>query len=311
MKKEQVFAGILGLVVADALGVPYEFLTRFEMEDNPAVGMIGYGTYNMPPGYWSDDSSLTLATLDSLSFGLDYKDIMDKFLDWYKNANYTPNNEIFGVGKTTKETMEKYSEGANALDCGGTDESSIGNGALRRMLPICFYLNKNNVPAEEMISIVDGVSSLTHNTKISKIACNIYNFIIQEIIDNSDEYSLNDLIERGILKSLTYYDSSDLEEFQRIFDKSIFELEEDQIGSSGYVVSTLETVLYCCYTTKSYQEAVLKAVNLGEDTDTIGAITGSITALYYGLNSIPTEWIETIVNSELISQICENFTRDL
>ena len=114
-RKLNIESGILGLVVGDALGVPHEFNPRVHFDENPVTDMVGYGTYNLPPGTWSDDSSLTLATLDSLANGLDYNDIMEKFLSWYKDAEYTPYDEVFDIGGTTRIAISNFNNAKYAL----------------------------------------------------------------------------------------------------------------------------------------------------------------------------------------------------
>ena len=135
-----ILNGVMGLVVGDALGVPVEFKDRESLRQDPVTSMRGYGTYNQPPGTWSDDSSMTLALLDSLKDGLDYKDIMDKFVAWYDKGKYTPHGKMFDIGIATRQALSRYKNGLAALECGGQDEYDNGNGSLMRILPILFYL---------------------------------------------------------------------------------------------------------------------------------------------------------------------------
>ena len=193
-------SAILGLAVGDAIGVPYEFIPRNRMKLNPAIDMIGYGTYNKEAGTWSDDTSLTLCLLDSLhSKNIDYNKIMDNFVSWYDNGLYTSDGNTFDVGITTSEAINNYKNGNNPLLSGLTDEDSNGNGSLMRILPIAFYIKKyfdsklfeNN----EVINIIYNVSSLTHGHKRSLIACVIYTAIALNIINGMD-------IENSIDKAL-------------------------------------------------------------------------------------------------------------
>ena len=120
--KNKILDAVMGLCVADALGVPVEFITREEIMRNPVTEMRGYGTYNMPPGTWSDDTSMTLCLLDSLSEGLDYHDIMSKFQKWMTRAEYTPHGEVFDVGVSTRQAICRFIEGTEPLRCGGEGE---------------------------------------------------------------------------------------------------------------------------------------------------------------------------------------------
>ena len=120
--RNYVLDGIMGLCVADALGVPVEFMERRSLKRNPVVNMREYGTYNQPKGTWSDDTSMTLCTMDSLKDGLNYSDIMDKFLQWFPSGKYTPENRAFGIGKTTLNALIKYQKANPPLECGGKEE---------------------------------------------------------------------------------------------------------------------------------------------------------------------------------------------
>lgn len=111
-----ITSGIMGLCVGDALGVPVEFIDRNTLRNNPVVDMRAYETHNQPAGTWSDDTSMTLCLLDSLSGGLDYDDIMEKFLRWLHHGEYAPHGEVFDVGITTQNALNRYSGGAPALE---------------------------------------------------------------------------------------------------------------------------------------------------------------------------------------------------
>ncbi len=95
--------------------------------------------------------------------------------------------------------------------------------------------------------------------------------------------------------------SDELIHFDRLLNGNINELEEDAIQSGGYVIHTLEASIWCLLTTNNYEEAVLKAVNLGGDTDTTGAVTGGLAGLMYGFKSIPNKWISSIVKANEIN----------
>ena len=141
MIDKKIYGGIIGLCVGDALGVPVEFVNRDKLKQNPVTDMIGYGTFNLPPGSWSDDTSLALCLLDSLANGLDYHDIMQKSLLWLNDAEYTPHGNVFDVGRTCIKSIIKYTINNEPTECGGVSEYDNGNGSLMRILPILFYLH--------------------------------------------------------------------------------------------------------------------------------------------------------------------------
>ena len=161
----KIYSGIMGLVVGDALGVPVEFNRRdsFHVTD-----MIGYGTYDLPPGTWSDDSSMTLATVESIArLGrISTDDIMQNFYRWTDENAFTPYGKLFDIGYATQEAIHRYACGTPARKCGGKGERDNGNGALMRILPLAF--------TDCRYQMVNAVSGLTHAHEISLEACRIY-----------------------------------------------------------------------------------------------------------------------------------------
>lgn len=311
--------GIFGLIVGDALGVPVEFSGREEREVDPVTGMRAYGTHNQPAGTWSDDSSMTLATLESIrqKGKIDYKDMMDKFTRWYLYGDYTPFQEVFDVGIATSKAIIRYEKGADPVDSGGKTEWDNGNGSLMRILPVCLYLYNRQkricTSENESIYIIHNVSALTHAHLRSQIACGIYYFMVQSVIGKNGDLLAR--LQQGMDEACQYYRSDlknhvEMRQFSRLFDLKTFAgLPKSQIKSSGYVVDTLEAVVWCLITTTSLQDAVLQAVNLGEDTDTVGAITGSLAGLYYGYDAIPAKWLQTLQRREWIEQlVCDDIT---
>lgn len=316
MKKNMWLDAVMGTVVGDALGVPVEFKSRIELERNPVVGMREYGTHYQPAGTWSDDSSMMLATLDSLSNGYDLEDMMVKFALWVEEGEYTPYGEVFDIGNTCSRAIMQYCVAGDIKSCGRKTEMDNGNGSLMRIMPICLYAytkQKNEgLSDEEAISMVHDVSALTHAHLRSKIACGLYYFMVRSILDNSG--SLKERLQLGMDRGYAYYAekvASRLEVFHygRLRDIEAFaKTDKDEIESSGYVVASLEAAVWCLLTTDTYKECVLKAVNLGRDTDTVAAIAGGLAGLYYGYESIPMEWLNIIAEREwiekLVSAVC-------
>lgn len=287
--------GIIGLVIGDALGVPVEFESRENLKNNPVNDMIGFGIYNMPPGTFSDDSSMTLATMRAIvnNHGeIFHSAILDEFVEWFVNSKYTQYNNTFDIGNTTRNCLLKYIDGGNPFDCGGTDERSNGNGSLMRILPLAFIKNINP-------ETVENVSALTHSHLRSKIACVFYIELIKSILESKQD--LKEHVKIASKKTRKYYvDIAELNHYKRVFDGTIFDEIVDNVPSSGYVVDTLEAVVYVLGNTNSFKEAVLTAVNLGGDSDTIGAIVGGVAGVYYGYDEIPQDWIEEIEHVDKI-----------
>jgi len=305
-----IIDGIMGLCVADALGVPVEFVDRKTLRNEPVVDMRSYGTHNQPRGTWSDDTSMTLCLLDSLSSGLDYDDIMKKFLEWISQGAYTPHGEVFDVGISTRKALKRFLDGTLPLECGGITEQDNGNGSLMRILPILFYLQSIHgtefKEMDEVFNVIHNTSSLTHAHKRSQIACGIYISIASKLIGDR---SLNTAVRFGIYEAMEYYKkhpgfTEELQHFKRLEEKNFDKIPEKQIKSSGYVVDSLEAAVWCLLKTKSYRDCVLKAVNLGEDTDTVAAVAGGLAGLHYGYESIPKEWLAVIIKRDYIESLC-------
>ena len=169
MNKEIIKNSILGLILADALGVPVEFKLREELDHNPVKDMIGYGTYNQPPGTWSDDSSMALVTMESLTGGYSLEDVMKGFCKWAHKGYMTPYGCRFDIGNITSTACNNYLHDKNIKTCGETSEYSNGNGSLMRILPASIYFAGES--EKTIIKKSFEISALTHNHIRSKIAC--------------------------------------------------------------------------------------------------------------------------------------------
>jgi len=239
---------------------------------------------------------------------------MDKFLAWYINSEYTPFGETFDIGRCTSKAIYRYDGGEDPLYCGGADERENGNGSLMRILPVLFHLQKtygeNWTEKKESYEIIHNISALTHAHKRSMIACGIYLTIADYI---SKDYNLKEAVELGIEKSFNYYSrkegfKEELKYYERIKDKDFYKLPEEEIESTGYVVHSMEASIWSLLNTESYKDCVLKAVNLGEDTDTTAAIAGGLAGLHYGYESIPEEWLKKIQKREFVEGICKKYS---
>lgn len=298
---------LLGTAVADALGVPVEFKPRNVLKENPVTDMREYGTYHLPRGTWSDDTSLMLCLAESILEGLDLDKLGQKFIAW-KNDNYwTPRGWVFDIGIGTRIAIERIENGEKPEFAGGFEESDNGNGSLMRILPLIIVTK--NLPIDERFNWTKKVSSVTHAHIRSVMACFYYLEFAKKIIEGKDKYeSYNELQQE--IKS--FFETKEINQneinlFKRLLKEDISNVDEIHIMSSGYVLDSLEAAIWCIMTTNSYKEATLKAVNLGRDTDTIGAITGGLAALIYGLESIPEEWLKVIARKEDIVALGEKF----
>ena len=263
---------ILGLAIGDALGVPYEFKQRGSFT---CTDMVGHGTHDQPAGTWSDDTSMTLATLDSLKNNngkVVTDDIRRNFNDWLGHGDYTADGEVFDAGITTCTALRNGKPAVGEWD--------NGNGSLMRILPLAFV----DCTDDE----IRAVSAITHGHWISEEACVIYVHVAKRLLAGEDISS--------IIPTLNYE-----KPFDRL--KFINNLDISQIKSSGYVVDTLEAALWAVSHEgdweKSFRNDILAAVNLGKDTDTVGAVAGGLAGIIYGLGEVR-DWVDQLRNKEEI-----------
>lgn len=274
MNKEKIKGMIWGGIVGDALGVPVEFKSREYCQQNPITDMIGYGTHNQPAGTWSDDTSLTLCLIDQIN--------IDKKID------------TFNVKELNKKMLSwlnesKYTAHNQVFDCGSTVHSSLvngsevsnnftqsGNGALMRIAPIVVLLEFRKKYWITVNKIVD----LTHKYLLNYIVCKLYLNLLYDILKG--DYTLKP-------------DTT----------------AHQYISSSGFIINTFNAALWCFNNTSSFEECVLKAVNLGDDSDTVGSIAGQLAGAYYGYESIPKKWIECLQNKELLDLYINPFIENI
>ncbi|YCA42279.1 ADP-ribosylglycohydrolase family protein [Bacillus sp. JZ8] len=300
---------LYGGIIGDMLGVPVEFKKRgtFHIDE-----VTGYGTYNQPPGTWSDDTSMTLCLVENLTENGSPLGLMKKFVQYEENGYLTPHGKMFDIGIATVKAIRRFKEGTPLAQCGGTSEYDNGNGAIMRLAPLAIILNKEFNFAKKA-EIIKRYTEITHAHPRAIVGSLIY---IELLI----RMSLNNSLEKGIELTLDLFKRTfdehhiyrkELQHYKRIFQKGFFELPEEEIRSSGYIVHTLEAAIWCLGTTSSFKEAVLRAVNLGDDTDTVASITGSLAGMYYKMEGIPAEWLEKIARKEKVDELIDGFWRFL
>lgn len=314
LNEQIIYDGMYGLAVADALGVPYESETLENMQRHPCVDMIGFHHHNQPKGSWSDDTSMSLCVADSLSRGYDLTDMMKRFSSWYNNMEYTAAGKTFDVGRLCRRAIGNFREGLPAEYCGDRTINGNGNGALMRTFPIAFYqcLTFHDDSLSDFLAPIHGVSSLTHAHEIGLICCGLFSLMLKELLTDSNS-SLLDAAQSAYSKAISTYSSmeGDFKKYLELFSEpsEIMKKTADMLPSWGYALNTWNIALWSLLTTESYHDCVLKAINVGGDTDTNAAVAGALAGVYYGKESIPAEWIDALLNKQLIDAICSRFNR--
>lgn len=300
--------GIVGFAIGDALGVPAEYKTRIELKNHPITDMIGYGTYYEPEGTWSDDTSMTLATMDSIceKATIDTNNMGDKFLEWFRNAKYTATNKCFDIGETTSHALSIYeTKKCNASNCGRKNKYDNGNGSLMRMLPIVYYIHHKKITdTQKIYNIIKEVSSITHAHKISILGCYIYVQFALELLNGEDKINAYRNIRD---KDYSMFSIDTIKKYDRILNCDIKIINKNKILTDGYIVDTLEATIWLFLNSHNYNSAILEAVNMGEDTDTVAACTGGLLGIYYGIENIKDKWKKQIKRYDYIIKLCKKF----
>ena len=290
-------SALLGLAVGDALGVPVEFTSRATRQRDPVTGMRAFGTHHQPAGTWSDDASLTFCLAEALAAGYSVRGLAVKCVRWVDEQFWTPHGRVFDIGITTREALSKLKKQASTSSplVGGRDEMSNGNGALMRILPLAFYQEQASMV--DRFQLIADASAITHGHVRSAVACFLYletARCLRQGLNPASAYAHLCQTAQTQLAELHIPDA-EIKHFKRVLGGALATLPESAIASSGYVVHTLEAALWCLLRHDTYSATVLAAVNLGEDTDTTGAVVGGLAGLYYGEEMIPEEWLGVLV----------------
>lgn len=306
---ELIPAGIIGHAVGDALGVSVEFRSRDFLDAHPVTGMQGYGTHHQPPGTWSDDTSLSLCLADSLCGGYDLADQARRFIAWMDEDLWTAHGEVFDIGGTTAEAIGRLSEllgeGGDVRLAGPRGQYNNGNGSLMRLLPLAMY--DAALPPADRINRAMDASCLTHGHPRSQIACAFYAELVAWLMRGAP---MDHALAKTQALFTTFIEAEFPDEriaFSRTLDPHLAEYDREDISGSGYVVHCLDASIWCNLNANTYAQAVLAAVNLGEDTDTTGAVTGGLAGLRFGLGGIPDHWRYQLARHDDIEALGDSF----
>jgi ADP-ribosylglycohydrolase len=276
---------LIGLAVGDALGAAVEFSSPGSFA--PVSGYRSGGPHGLKAGEWTDDTSMALALADSIStVGWDLNDQANRYVQWWKTGKYSVNGRCFDIGITTRNALSNFLAHKNALSSGDSSERASGNGSIMRLAPVpiryaSLYPNK----VEEMSRLADESSVPTHASEQCRSACRYLGTILAALIQGEDR----DAVLSPDWKPLQHLnDIKPLHPLiQEIVQDSFRHKQPPAIKGSGWVVKSLEAALWAFHDADSFEEAVLKGVNLGDDADTTGAICGQLAGAFWGESKIP------------------------
>jgi ADP-ribosylglycohydrolase len=297
MEKKKLLGALLGLAVGDALGAPVEFKKR---NTYPIVtDMQSGGFYNLKPGEWTDDTSMALCLSRSLSTKkqFDPHDIMNRFTRWWQCGYMSSRNVCFDIGDTTKRALLKWSEEETLISSTDSkiDKKCDGNGTIMRLAPVPIFF-RNDI--EQAIRYSHLQSTLTHVSDQAADACMYMAGIILGALEGESKIE--------ILKGCYYPTQRQWApgvlhpQIENIAMGSFKDKIVHDIQSTGYVAHTLEAALWAFWNSQSFEEGMIMAVNLGKDTDTIGAVYGQVAGAFYGISSIPEKWINALAKKEML-----------
>ena len=307
-------SALIGLAVGDAFGVPYELCTREAVRIIIQPDMIGIDTHTdfapthgQPAGTWSDDTSMTIAAMDSIAKnnGLFIPDsVMRAFCDWWYNGMYCV-DKPFDIGRTCMNAIHNYNSGIEPVKCGPSGIRDNGNGSLMRILPFALASIFKHSPFVDIGLNICIASNLTHGHPISCLGCVIFAVFLNELLGpatKEDAWMFTRHYDYG-----KYFDADTMKAYETLLNPDFVTLSDDVIGESGYVVDTLMAAVKSLLCTSTYEDAIMYAVRLGYDTDTNAAVTGALAGAYYGMESIPERWLSKLRKKDMLLDIAERF----
>ena len=287
---------LLGLACGDALGAPVEFKKRGTF--SAVTDMQSGGVFNLKAGQWTDDTSMALCLATSLieCQGFDAYDQMQRYCKWKNEGYLSSTGKCFDIGIATSLALSSFKKTGNPFS-GNSDPSKAGNGCLMRLVPIALYFYTDFNLTKTMAA---NSARTTHGARACVEASQLFGAMLHLALNGASK--LDVLLQHGC-KSLNS------ERLQEIANGDYFNKPENEIKGSGYVVDSLEAALWCFYMSNNFENAVLKAVNLGDDADTTAAICGQLAGAFYGESAIPKRWLNTLYQYEKIADLAEKLMR--
>lgn len=297
MKKTDTTDGLIGLSIGNALGLPVKGKTRQHLEEEGVTSMIGYGMYNQPPGTWSEESSLAFCLTETLIKGYSPEDLLNTYSRWLYEAYFTPWGKTFLAHNTVKGALNRKEESVT---------EQIDPGALISLLPLAYWLEANRIP--DYPNFIMEIGSLIHKQPEAKIGAVLY---VQYAMNLINGQGLSRALENACRKVDELFNPREYEHALRAFRKlwNLPPLEE--IPDDGSIGSFFAQGFRTLINNNSYRETVLTAVNLGGDTEALGAMTGGLAGIYYGQENIPPNWIEQLAKFDDIQELATGYNNYL
>jgi ADP-ribosylglycohydrolase len=301
-RRSRVLGSLYGLLVGDALGVPYEFhspaalppLHEIEMEPPADFWRAHHG---VPPGTWSDDGALALALLDALldEGRPDAAAIAGRIVAWARKGHFAVNGEVFDIGGQTGTAVRRLERGVAPTEAGGTDEWANGNGSLMRVAPLALWHRGTDAELAEAAHLQ---SLPTHAHPRSLTACALLSLTLRRILDGSAE--LDEALEDAAAALARHYAgrADFAAEFQGLLDSP----HRHAPTGTGYVVDTLWSAMQAVRG-RDFESALRAAIAFGNDTDTTACVAGAIAGALHGVEAIPPRWMQALRGREIVEPL--------
>lgn len=283
---------LLGLAVGDAIGTTVEFRPRGTFP--PVNDMTGGGPFQLKAGEWTDDTSMALCLGASLLHigGFDARDQINRYCNWWHHGYMSSNGRCFDIGTTVSRALLNYERSGKPLS-GSDNPRAAGNGSIMRLAPVPMFYSEEEKKAVERSA---DSSRTTHGAAECIDACKYFGLVLWRALHgDSKEVILTDCDATVV----------SCESIRAIAHGAYKSKSVEEVTGSGYVVESLEAALWCFWSSDSFEEAVLTAVNLGDDADTTGAVCGQVAGAFYGEKGIPTHWLERLVMADDIREMAD------
>lgn len=301
-----IYDGIYGFAIGDALGVPIKNINRSGLRLCPIADMHGYGYYGVPTGTWSENTSLMLSIVDSIgeTDDINYDDIMLKMLNWNKYNNFKSRIEIFKLSDANKIALSNFKNGVLPVSCGSNISSDCS--CLSRMVPLIYYLHSRDYIFDEEVSIVNDVCSMSHLNEVNMLGCMIFCDYTSQLLNGIDKFEALKIIRSREYNK--YYSDNCISLYNRILNDDFISLYSSKIKSGDDIIETLEAGLWSFLNGKNFDDCLINAINLGNNTNTIGAITGLWSGIAFGNQQIPERWYNKLKGKEILNDLCIKFS---
>lgn len=283
--QDRAQGSVIGLAVGDAIGTTLEFSKRDSYDH--LTDMVGGGPFDLAIGEWTDDTSMALCLGHSLlcNHRLSESDLLNRFYRWYTQGYMSSNGVCFDIGITTVEALNEWASTGSVVNCRNSSQS--GNGSIMRLSPAVVAHHSNRACA---LDVAVRQSMTTHSSCECLSSVELLTHYLFDLYQGHDRLQHRDHWSPKV---------------QAVANQDYETLSRDLVSSSGYVVHTLEASIWCVHHSQSFEQAVLMAANLGNDSDTVAAVTGQIAGAKWGASAIPKKWVDRLSHCDIIVDMAQ------